>query len=152
MNLKLGKFSYILAAIFILLFVLSILMFFLVDNTLARRVLFFPGMKSSSGETRRVPTQDSVEEDIEVFINELILGPYNINHIRALPESTRLQNVFLRDSSLLYIDFSADLILGDNGFSMNILNMTEIINKNLEYNFPFLKEIMLSVDGQILKI
>ena len=150
MNLKLEKRTLILISIMIFLLLISITLYFFVDNNLVRRVLFFPGRDNYSAEMRRVPRQNSLENDIELFINELILGPYNIDHLRAIPENTKLQNLLLRNSSLLYIDFSADLVVSETKLNIVQSDIIELIRKNLNYNFPILEKIILSVDGQTL--
>ena len=150
MNLKLEKIPLILISSFVIIFVLSMSIYFFNDNNLVRRVLFFPGGISYSGEVRRIPRQESVEDEVELFVRELILGPYQIDHQRAVPENTKLQNLLIRNRSLLYIDFSADLIVFDDGFSIVPSRMKELIRRNIIYNFPFLEEITLSVDGQTL--
>ena len=151
MNLKLEKRPVILISALALLFVISISVY-IFNNNYVRRVLFFPGRSSFSGEMRRVPRQDTVEADVELLIRELILGPYKIDHLRSVPDNTRLQNLLIRDKSLLYVDFSADLIVYDDGFSIVPSKMATLIRLNIIYNFPFLEEITLSVDGQTLQV
>ncbi len=150
MNLKVEKMPLILISVFTALFVLSVSIYFFNDNTLVRRVLFFPGSISYSGEARRIPRQESVEDEVELLIRELILGPYQIDHLRAVPENTKLQNLLIRNRSLLYVDFSADLVVFDDGFSIVPSKMTALIRRNILYNFPFIEEITLTVDGQTL--
>lgn len=152
MNLKIEKRTLILISILIFFLLISITLFFIIDNKKVRRVFFFPGRDIYSGEMHRVPRQGSLENEIELFINELILGPYNIDHRRVIPENTKLQNLFLRNRSLLYIDFSADLVVSENKHNIVQLDMLELIKKNLNYNFPILEEIILSVDGQTLQV
>ncbi|MCK5672820.1 MAG: GerMN domain-containing protein [Spirochaetales bacterium] len=152
MTLKIDKRSLILISILLFLLLSSLLIFYIADNNLVRRVFFFPGRDTYSGEIRRVPRQKSLEDDIELFVNELILGPYNIDHLRVIPEDTRLQNLLLRNRSLLFIDFSADLIVSENELSIIQSDMLEILRENLRYNFPKLEEITLSVDGQTLQV
>ena len=150
MNLKLEKRAIILISILIFLLIISLLTFFIADNNLVRRVLFFPDREGVSGEMRRLPRQRSLEDDVELLVNEMILGPYSIDHLRIIPENTSLQNLFLRDKSLLYIDFSADLIVTENEQRLVPLEMIELIGRNFKYNFPVLEEITISVDGQTL--
>lgn len=149
MKLKLKRKPVILISVLALIFVISMSAYFF-DNNLVRRVLFFPGRSSFSGEMRRVPKQNTVEGDVELLIRELILGPYQIDHLRTVPENTKLQNLLIRDKSLLYVDFSADLVVYDDNFSIVTEKMTTLIRRNIIYNFPFLEEITLSVDGQTL--
>ena len=149
MIVKLEKTPVILISTLVLVFVVSISVYFFNDK-LVRRVLFFPDRSGFSGEMRRIPKQNSVEDDIELLIKELILGPYKIDHLRAVPEKTKLQNLLLRNKSLLYIDFSADLIVSDDSFSIVVEKMMELIRRTIMYNFPFLEKITLSVDGQTL--
>ncbi len=149
MKLKLKRRPVILISVLALIFVISMSVYFY-NNNLVRRVLFFPGRSSFSGEMRRVPKQNTVEGDVELLIRELILGPYQIDHLRTVPENTKLQNLLIRDKSLLYVDFSADLVVYDDNFSIVTEKMTTLIRRNIIYNFPFLEEITLSVDGQTL--
>lgn len=149
MKLKLKRRPVILISVLALIFVISMSAYFY-NNNLVRRVLFFPGRSSFSGEMRRVPKQNTVEGDVELLIRELILGPYRIDHLRTVPENTKLQNLLIRDKSLLYVDFSADLVVYDDNFSIVTEKMTTLIRRNIIYNFPFLEEITLSVDGQTL--
>lgn len=150
MNLKLEKRTIILISILIFLLITSLLTFFIADNNLVKRVLFFPDKDVVRGEMRRLPRQSSLENDIELLVNEMILGPYSIDHTRIIPETTRLQNLLLRDKSLLFIDFSADFIVAENKLNMVPLEMIELIKRNLKYNFPVLEKITISVDGQPL--
>lgn len=152
MTFKIDKRSLILISILLFLLLSALLIFFIADNNLVRRVIFFPGREAYSGEIRRVPRQKTLEDDIELFVNELILGPYNIDHLRIIPEETRLQNLLLRNRSLLFIDFSAHLIVSENELSIVPTDMIEIIRKNLRYNFPILEKITISVDGQTLHV
>lgn len=149
MKLKLKRRPVILISALALIFVISMSVYFF-NNNLVKRVLFFPGRSSFSGEMRRVPKQNTVEGDVELLIRELILGPYQIDHLRTVPENTKLQNLLIRDKSLLYVDFSADLVVYDDNFSIVTEKMTTLIRRNIIYNFPFLEEITLSVDGQTL--
>ncbi|MCK5201124.1 MAG: GerMN domain-containing protein [Spirochaetales bacterium] len=149
MKLKLERKPLILISSLALVFVISISVYFF-NNNLVVRVLFFPGISSFSGEMRRIPKQDRVEDDVELLIRELILGPYHIDHLRAVPENTKLKNLLIRDKSLLYVDFSADLIVYDDDFNIAAERMAMLIRQNIIYNFPFLDEITLLVDGQTL--
>ncbi len=150
MFFRLERRSLILISIFIFLLIISISVYYIADNNLVRRVFFFPDMNSFSGEVRRVPRQASLEDDVELFVKEMILGPYSIEHFRIIPENTKLHALFLRNHSVLYIDFSSDLIVTESEFTIMPSNMMAMIRKNIKYNFPVLEEITLSVDGQTL--
>jgi hypothetical protein len=108
MNLRLERKSLVLLSIFVFVLTISILLYFITGNDLVKRVFFFPGMTNYSGEIRRIPRQASLEDDVELFVKELILGPYSIEHFMVIPENTKLHTLFLRDRSVVYIDFSAD--------------------------------------------
>ncbi len=150
MNLIKNKKTLILVSVFVFLLLFSVAAYFFNGNRTVRRVFFFPGRSSYTGEMRRLPAQSSVEESVELFVKELILGPFLIDHLRAVPENTHLQNLLIRDKSLLYIDFSADFIVHEDGFTILPEEMKVLIKKNIVYNFPFLKQISISVDGQSL--
>ena len=150
MKLNLGKNSIILISVIGFFLALSLLIYFIVGNYSDRRVYFFPGREVPSGEVRMVPHQRSSEDSIQVFIKELILGPYSIDHFRIIPPKTKLRSLLLRNKTKLYIDFTSDFIVFDDEFRMTPSEMTLLIKKNLNYNFPFLKEISISIDGQTL--
>ncbi len=150
MKLQLEKRCIILISIISLLLVVSLFIYFFAGNNLDRRVLFFPGRVKYSGEVRMVPHKKTKEDEIQLFVKELILGPYSINHFRIIPQKTKLQSLFFRQKTKLFIDFSSDFIVFDNDFNLVPSEMIVLIEKNLEYNFPFLKEISVSVDGQTL--
>ncbi len=150
MKLNFGKKTIILISIICLLLTVSLLLFFIAENNSDRRVFFFPGREGSSGEVRMVPHKKSTEDNIQIFVQELILGPYSIDHFRIIPQKTKLQSLLLRNKTKLYIDFSSDFVVFNDNFGMVPSEMILLIKKNLEYNFPFLKEISISIDGQTL--
>ncbi|MCF6334448.1 MAG: GerMN domain-containing protein [Spirochaetales bacterium] len=150
MNLKKNKITLLFISVFAFLLLFSTAFYIINGSRTIRRVLFFPGRTNYSGEVRRLPLQASVEDDVELFVKELILGPFQIDHSRVVPENTNLKNLMIREKSLLYIDFSADFIVHEDEFTILPEEMKILIKKNIVYNFPFLKQISISVDGQSL--
>ncbi len=139
------------AVVFVLVF--SLFLYFFIDNVQVTRTFFFPGRNGSlSGETRRLPHKKTKETEIQQFVEELILGPFDINHSRLLPENTRLLMVMYRPKNTLYLDFSADFVVHDTSMPLNPQEMVSGIKRNILYNFPFVKHIIVAVDGEQLHV
>ncbi len=139
------------AVLFALL--LSLFLYFFIDNVHVTRTFFFPGRDGTlSGETRRLPHQKTRETEIQQYVDELILGPIDINHNRLVPENTRLLTVMYRQKNTVYLDFSADFVVHDKSMPLNAEEMVSGIKKNIKYNFPFVKRIIIAVNGEQLHV
>ena len=143
--------SIILFSAFVLALIISLLAYFFIDNVAVTRIFFFPGRTPAlSGETRRLPHQKTREDAIQQFVEELILGPMNINHNRLVPEHTKLLSVMYRRQDTVFLDFSADLVVRDNSIPLSYQEMISGIEMNIKYNFPYVKQIIVAVDGEEL--
>ncbi len=130
---------------------ISLFLYFFIDNVHVTRTFFFPGRNGTlSGETRRLPHQKTKEAEIQQFVEELILGPVNIDHNRLVPENTRLLTLMYRPKNTVYLDFSADFVVHDTSMLLNSEEMVSGIKKNITYNFPFVKRVIIAVNGEQL--
>ncbi len=150
---NISRCSIILLSAIAFVLILSLFLYFFIDNVHVTRTFFFPGRNGNlSGETRRLPHKKTKETEIQQFVEELILGPIDINHNRLIPEDTRLLTVMYRHKNTVYLDFSADFVVHDKSMLLNAQQMVSGIKKNITYNFPFVKHIIVAVNGEQLHV
>jgi hypothetical protein len=114
------------------------------------RVLFFPGTVTSdlTGERRVLPRFQSKEENLRAFVEDLILGPTSIYSSPALPEDTQVQLFMLRNDAL-YLDLSEELLFNGNDVHLTPAESLAALRKNIAFNFPHLRDIVLTVNGYL---
>ncbi len=150
---KYSRTSIILASALVLSFAVSLSLYFIVDNVHITRTFFFPDRRGGmAGETRRLPDKHSDEDRIGQFVEELILGPFDIDHNRLIPEDTRLLSVMLREKDTVFLDFSADYVIDAGSTGLNYQEISSGVIMNIRYNFPFVKHVVIAVDGEQLKL
>lgn len=113
-------------------------------------VLFFSprgAEESLKGEIRYLPRQDTREERIEILLDELCLGPVNINYNKILPAGTRLQSVRL-NKDRVYADFSPRILFTQDEVSLTYEEILQAIEKNLRFNFRFIDDVVITINGQ----
>ncbi len=146
---RLSKKNLISLAVFLVFFLIS-LVFILVDaDRRIERVLFFPdeGGINVSGELRRLPVRDSLEGNVELYIDELILGPNNIDRYRLFPVGVKLDSLII-DKDTLYAGFTENLITTAETVPMSFQGITDTVKKAVVFNFPELKEVKIAVGGE----
>lgn len=128
----------------------SLVMFFVQDTRVRRKVFFFPQYRSSkvSGESRNLPVRESMEENIELLIQEILLGPVDVTHVHIFPEGTSLRSVLLRDAQL-YIDLSVDAILGRKKSELGFEESVEVLKRTVSYNYPSIDSFLVTIDGEL---
>ena len=115
-----------------------------------RRVLFFPrfGTIQIDGEERYLPKRATLEENVELFLKELVLGPKEHGHLRLFPPEVRIESVLLRDR-VLYVNLSEDALFKKGSVPLNVDEMVQAAGNNVLFNFRNLKDVYIFVDGQI---
>ena len=144
------RFVYVFAGLIAGCFLLSLFLFLFMENNLEPRVMLFPGVNLSkqTGEIRYVPRQATMEERIEKYIQELILGPSRLDLSRLFPEHTKLQSVILRDSTL-YVDFSEDLLFQGRDDPLPFDETIELFRRSLILNFRWIKKMYITINGRL---
>lgn len=142
----------VLSGLFLALFLASLIWFVLADPAGRRRVFFFPVYNRSevAGEERYLPLRDHEEADLDLYVRELLLGPVQVEHDPLFPDGTRLRSLLFRDGNL-YIDLSAAAVTGNLASRLSFEETLETARRGLRFNFPFLEEIIISVEGSVPK-
>lgn len=113
-----------------------------------RRVFFFTSALDGTvrGEERYIPRRNSLEGSVEIYLEEWILGPVYYENSRLLPRSTQFSSLLVRNEEI-YINFDGNLVISDEGLRP-LVDMFTHIHHGLRYNFPRLKEVHVSIDGE----
>lgn len=140
-------------AVFVLTVLLALTVVHLtaVPSARTRHVFWFPDTTRSrlNPEWRFIPARESRRESIEVFLEELLLGPTRMGSIPYVRRDVKIRSVMLDDRDRLYLDFSPELIFGREDVEVSIDDLSEHLRKNLKHNFPFLDQVVITIDGQI---
>jgi hypothetical protein len=131
-------------------FVISLALYAVFPPARARRVLFFPGAATSrlSGEVRYLRDTPNRETDIEELLEEYLLGPVNVHFLRVLPKATEIRALLYR-GGVLYLDFNSAILFEEPEVPLDTGSIVEAVKKTLSFNFPYIQDIVVTVDGQL---
>jgi hypothetical protein len=115
-----------------------------------QRVLFFPQFQERKlvGEQRFLPRRGGLEGNVELYLEELILGPARPALDRVVPKNVRLLSVIARHGTV-YASFSREIITGRTGASLSLAEELQSIANGLLFNFPQIHSLFLLVEGQL---
>lgn len=115
-----------------------------------RRLLFFPehGSGKVSGETRRIVKYGTLEENIDLFVQEIVLGPMEIRHARVLPPGTRIRSVLVREKTAI-MDLSADVLFLGDEVKLSLEESLKVVKRSVLFNFRNLRDMVITVEGQL---
>jgi hypothetical protein len=129
---------------------ISLLLFLLPGPLKSKRVLFFPRGETRKlyGETRFLPRQRSMEENIHLLLEEIILGPATPNSQRLVPQELEVESVILNQNTL-YINFSREMIFAAASLNLTVAEMIQAVGNSVLFNFPRLKNLYVYIEGQL---
>lgn len=116
-----------------------------------RRVFWFPDTTRTAlnAELRFVPYRGDRRNEIDLYLRELLLGPSRMGSVPFLSRDVKFASIILSDDDRLFIDFSPNLIVREDETEFSLDDVTDTISKNVMHNFPFLREIVFTIGGQI---
>jgi hypothetical protein len=137
------------SAVFLALLACSLLFYLLRPFKEDQRILFFPTETTNQlvGEMRKIFHLKDVEESMRKLIQEMILGPIELKLGRALPKTTKIRSILVRDKKL-FLDFSYDIIFSDSAIALSFQEMIQAVKKTITFNFPWIEDIVVFVEGQ----
>ncbi|AFG37730.1 GerMN domain-containing protein [Spirochaeta africana] len=137
-------------ALLLLLIIISIGVWAAFRPAYQELVLFFPGAVRTgiSGEPRAVPHSGTREQRVSRVVEEILLGPMSVEKGRVFSRGTELRSLLLR-RGVLYMDFDAERLLKQQDTNLGFADAEQALKRSINYNFPFVKEIIITVNGQI---
>ncbi len=148
---KSDRFQVIIAVVFIFVFALSLALYLIFENNV-RRVLFFP-MQSSKrlvSEVRYLPKRATEEQEVQLLVEEIILGPSRENHEILLPKGVDIESVMLR-KNILYLDLSEAVILNEIKLTLGFEKSIRVLANTIMFNFRDIKRVFVFINGEIPK-
>ena len=144
------RFLSVAALLLVASFLISLAFYWVIEARYAERVLFFPGNITNevSGEERIVRNYGDVERDMQVLLEEMILGPTSLYRSRVLPKETRIRLFMLRDG-VVYVDLSRDVLFRDDQVHIDFEEAVAGLERSLRYNFRSIDDVVVTVDGQL---
>lgn len=116
-------------------------------------VLYFadPNAQNLVTERREVPFKESLEENVEVALRALLLGPAQSSHVAVLPRAARLEQTYYTEvDRTLYLDFNGALVSEHPGGSAAEHLTLSALVRTVGANFPEVARVQLLVDGQAI--
>ncbi len=139
----------IFGALFLFLIVLSLSFYFL-SKPWSARVLFFPEIATGRlvGERRFLPPRRGLTANVELYVQELILGPADPLLTRVVPRDVALQSVLSRQGKV-YVNLSKEIVNLSPDAALSFDQAMQTIANGVLYNFPHVKRLYLLVEGQV---
>ena len=136
-----------LALAFFLISVLSLAAFASGKTT---RIFFYPKNLTDKliGEPRLVKSHISTVKALRTYTEELLLGPVSQFENNFLSSTARVEAVFVKNNVVL-VDFSKELAVFEAGSEFKLDKMTKYLKKNLQFNFPWVKDVQIYIGGQL---
>lgn len=137
----------ILILILIFSFIVSLISYLICKNG-KRYTFIFP---SADNEQLVVEYRDLAKKthqgDVNLFIDELLLGPQIERTKMLFTPGTKVLSCFQRED-VLYLNLSADLLNMGDGV-INIDYGVELLEKNIKKNFSKIETVTVFVDGKL---
>ena len=135
--------------LFAFLLVLSLTLYF-VTKPWYPRVLFFPEQTTGKlvGERRFLPPRRGLTSQIEMYVQELILGPSDPLLTRIVSRDVHLLSVIARDGEV-YVSLSREIIQTQPDALLSFDQSLQAIANGVLFNFPAVRDLHLLVEGQI---
>ncbi len=133
--------------IFLITLLFSVLSYIIGKDSVRRTFIFPSADKGEYIVEYRNLTKEPIQGDVQLFIDELLLGS-TIERTKSLFSSgTKVLSCFQRDQTL-YLNLSSDLLEMGEGV-IEIRDGMDLLKKNIQKNFSKIHEIEIFVNGKI---
>ena len=111
--------------------------------------VFFPGKDDVilSGEDQTIFRSAELANRARQILQKLLDGPKKDGLYPALPRETKLQEVFIDDMGLAYVDFTSPISSNHPGGMLNEQATVYSIVNSLTYNLPEIRLVKILVGG-----
>ena len=113
------------------------------------RTMYFPGVIEDrvSPERRALPRGGGRIHQIELLLEDLILGPVSIEKASLISPETSVNTVMVHRGNL-FIDFSEHAMMDEDEMILNFSEAAEVLKRIIDLNFPGYGEIIISIRGR----
>ena len=133
--------------IFLITLLFSVLSYIIGKDSVRTTFIFPSADKGEYIVEYRNLTKKPIQGDVQLFIDELLLGS-TIERTKSLFSSgTKVLSCFQRDQTL-YLNLSSDLLEMGEGV-IEIRDGMDLLKKNIQKNFSIIHEIEIFVNGKI---
>jgi Sporulation and spore germination len=128
------------------IFFLVMVSLFFRHNT-DRAIFYFPGNRAESirTEIRYLPKVPGIQERLNQYVSELLLGPISPEFIPLYPKDVKILRCFVRGKTA-YIDISSKALEKSSEY-ITYIEAFELFKKNVFTNFRNLDKIYMYIDG-----
>lgn len=136
-------------SILVLAFLISLVSFAVFHPEIDGRVFYYPdnsGVRIGS-ERRGIPQRRGLEAQIQVFLEELALGPIDLELTHTVPRGTDIIHVAVI-GNVAYVDLDRRVLKTDIELPVTFDQAIENMRFNILFNFPRVEEIMFTIEGQ----
>ena len=112
--------------------------------------IFFPGLQDDvilSAEDQTIFRSAELANRARQILQKLLEGPHNPGLFPSIPKDTKLQEVFIDDAGVAYVDFSNPISANHPGGMMNEQATVYSIVNSLAYNLPEIRQVKILVGG-----
>jgi hypothetical protein len=131
-------------------FVVSVVVFSVYSAGHVERVFFFPTIegKNMASESRAIPRRWGTENQVELYVREMILGPMALSEFSLLPPDTKVNSVLVRKGTA-YVDISSDFLVSGSADSLPFPDIFSYVKKSISFNFRSIRRVELTLDGNL---
>ena len=136
---------------FFFLFIISLISFVIIEGETVKRTFFFPHdiYGTLNSEIRKLPYKDTPEENIALYIKEILLGPATYINASLVPESTRIRTILYRHDTV-YVDFGEEILFTED-IPVSFEKSIKTLVKSVYFNFPSVENVIVTVNGQQIR-
>lgn len=112
--------------------------------------VFFPGMKDDvilTAEDQSIRRSAELANRARQILQKLLEGPKTPGLFPSVPKDTKLQEVFIDDMGMAYVDFSSTISANHPGGMLNEQATVYSIVNSLTYNLPEIRQVKILVGG-----
>ncbi len=136
-------------SIMVLTLLVSLVLFAIFQPDMDGRVFYYPDNSGTriGSERRGIPHRQDIEGQIMVFLEELVLGPVDLELTRTAPRGMSFRHAALRGKTA-YIDMDKSILKIEKELPISFDQALDNIRYNILFNFPGIEELIFTIEGQ----
>jgi len=112
--------------------------------------MFFPGASGDAlltTEEQTIFKSTVVANRAKQILQKLLEGPQSGKLYPSLPDATKLQDLFVSEQGIAFIDFSSPISVNHPGGVLNEMATIYSVVDSLTYNLPEIKQVKILIGG-----